>query len=173
MSSNCFGFNLSRKSRNSDSFDSIDSNNECKNSPSNNVYIPEFTKINNQPNNLIPNKNLTNQPLLNYTPVKQIPEMQLLNCGYNPQCNNVNCELKFDTRKMKLFMDQNIQAIRSKEKMFDDVNFLKVFESITVNEQSLVLRTLMQNYHLRDLSELEDLIKWERISVTLLKNLKT
>jgi hypothetical protein len=74
---------------------------------------------------------------------------------------------KFGPKDLRLFLSQDINAIRSKKKPFEDKFFLKTLSSIVENRDSQLCLSLKSRLNANKPSDLMRVIKWNRIDVSL------
>lgn len=156
MTTNCFGFNLSRNK--SKSVSKINSNKQDPNETAHGLsksYGSDLNKLSEKQsfNNLkqtIPNKMLA------------VPDSEEKNLKMSIS------SVQFSTKDMKLFLNQNIEDIRSKDKLFEDKRFLCFVASIVENQESQLYVSLASRFKGKNLIELNNLIQWRRIKVKIL-----
>ncbi len=74
---------------------------------------------------------------------------------------------KFGPKDLRLFLNQDINVIRSKKKPFEDKCFLKTLSSIVENRDSQLCLSLKSRLNANKPSDLMRVIKWNRIDVNL------
>lgn len=71
----------------------------------------------------------------------------------------------FEPDTVKLFLQQDCNRIRAKNKKFEDPYFLKYITSIVENTNSQLFVSLKTRLKVKTLKELNDVIGWQRIEV--------
>lgn len=154
MGSKCCGLNLGCKSRSSShiikshNLKSINSDLENANTSLVDLNLYDFNQ---------------NQEL--FCPSKDIDEDLSLEKANRKTSQDDAIDTKYDPNNIKLYLDQDINRIRSRNKLFDDPFFIKYISSIVENTESQLYISLKTRLKCDNLKELNKVIKWERTQV--------